>query len=469
MPKVIKALLIDDSVTGRIRCHLEEEILVAYKIPRISLNESANFKYHNCHELNFSGIYFLFGTNKKGEPEVYIGQGDIRKNRKGVLNRIIEHKRNSKKDYFQEAVIIINNDNSLDSTKLDYLEHSFCNLAKNANRYVVHNDADPSIGNPSEETRIVMDQWIEKAKVLINYLGHNLFTPVVSANINYNKKHLLVSSDELTLERTIKNIGKVTAIGKQTEEGFVVRRGSLIACEHDKTIPLFVRQRRERASIDKNNVLMKDELFPNPSSAAEFVIGKSANGWDSWKKGGKTLKQLEEISCEKVTNEGKSSSDLVWYVSYGSNMDYARFMDYVKTFEHKDEPKERKAIILPYTVYFAGYSGERWNQSPVCFIDINHKGKAYCVAYLITCEQLNELVKKEGFKYIKIKIPNNIEELKGHETFTLIASKEQFSYKNREKYEKIDHGYLETITKGLKTNFDLTDEQIEAYLKKCGV
>ncbi len=45
----------------------------------------------------------------------------------------------------------------------------------------------------------------------------------------------------------------------------------------------------------KNSILQEDVLFTSPSSAAEFVTGKSCNGWVSWKtKDGKTLHDLEE-------------------------------------------------------------------------------------------------------------------------------------------------------------------------------
>lgn len=54
-----------------------------------------------------------------------------------------------------------------------------------------------------------------------------------------------------------------------------------------------------RTEIEKckiiDNILQEDVLFTSPSSAAEFVTGKSCNGWVSWKtKDGKTLHDLEE-------------------------------------------------------------------------------------------------------------------------------------------------------------------------------
>ena len=49
------------------------------------------------------------------------------------------------------------------------------------------------------------------------------------------------------------------------------------------------------ARVDENGILLENVLFTSPSSAAVFVIGKSANGLSIWKsKYGKTLKSLEE-------------------------------------------------------------------------------------------------------------------------------------------------------------------------------
>ncbi len=69
--------------------------------------------FKNRDELKQSGIYFLFGEN-----EVYIGQAGSRKNGNGILDRIFEHKRNAKKNYWNEAVIFTTSNNSLGSTEI---------------------------------------------------------------------------------------------------------------------------------------------------------------------------------------------------------------------------------------------------------------------------------------------------------------------------------------------------------------
>lgn len=63
----------------------------------------------------------------------------------------MKHNRDSKKDYWDEAVMFTASDNSLDSTEISYLENHFSNLAKNMNSYVVKNRNEPKLGNISEE------------------------------------------------------------------------------------------------------------------------------------------------------------------------------------------------------------------------------------------------------------------------------------------------------------------------------
>ena len=56
---------------------------------------------------------------------------------KVFLNRLLEHNRNPKKDYWTEAIAITTSNDSLGPTEISYLEHRFCQLAIEANRYEV--------------------------------------------------------------------------------------------------------------------------------------------------------------------------------------------------------------------------------------------------------------------------------------------------------------------------------------------
>lgn len=79
-------------------------------------------------KINYSGVYFLFGTDINGKEQVYVGQTNSRKNGKGILGRILEpHK--SINDW-TEVVMLTMSDDSFGATEISYLENRFFNLAK---------------------------------------------------------------------------------------------------------------------------------------------------------------------------------------------------------------------------------------------------------------------------------------------------------------------------------------------------
>lgn len=292
--KNIQLFLMDGEASGRIKCTLANWTGVAFKIPRTELD-----KCKDRDDLKQSGVYFLFGTSDEtGKGVVYIGQAGARKNGEGILNRLMEHKRNPEKDYWTEAIVFTTSNNSFGATEISYLENRFCNIALDAKRYEVKNGNDPTPGHITEEKESEMEEFIDYAKVIMGTLGHKLFEPI---NRPSAKLQQVSSTDEdaddtvpLHLERTIKKIGKVEADGLQTAEGFVVLQGSHISPVDDNTIPAVIKERRKKAHVDENGILQEDLLFTSPSYAAMFVIGKSANGLTSWKTDhGKTLKSLE--------------------------------------------------------------------------------------------------------------------------------------------------------------------------------
>ena len=132
-----------------------------------------------------------------------------------------------------------------------------------------------------------MNTFIENAKLVMSLTGHQLFTPLDDSQIE--------SNSNLYLTRTITQLDMtVTATGRQTNEGFVVLRGSHISPIYDDTLPALIKEQRKNTQVTKNQELLDDKLFNSPSYAAMFVIGKSANGLTSWKtKDGRALKDIE--------------------------------------------------------------------------------------------------------------------------------------------------------------------------------
>lgn len=292
--KSINLFLMDGTPNGRIKCTLANWTGVAYKIPRTELE-----KCKDRDDLSQSGVYFLFGTSDQtDENMVYIGQAGVRKNGEGILCRLTEHKRNPDKDYWTEAVVFTTSNNSFGPTEISYLENRFCGLASEANRYIVKNGNDPTPGNITEEKESELEEFIDYAKIIMGTLGHKLFEPLTDKP----KIATIVESPEedllLFMKRNSRKSGQlIEASCKQTNEGFVVLKGSRIETIDSDSIPPGIKERRQKAKIDTNGILQEDILFRSPSYAAAFVIGGHVNGLLEWK-------TQEGISLKEIENRG---------------------------------------------------------------------------------------------------------------------------------------------------------------------
>ncbi|MGE8205799.1 hypothetical protein ACQKP0_14680 [Heyndrickxia sp. NPDC080065] len=99
----------------------------------------------------------------------------------------------------------------------------------------------------------------------------------------------------------------------------------------------------------------------------------------------------------------------VWYVSYGSNICYDRFLCYIigekptgsdkkeKGCRDQTTPKANEKIEIPYPLYFAKEKS-KWGAGGVAFIDYEklNDHKTYGRMYLITEEQFIDVVAQEN-------------------------------------------------------------------------
>ncbi|NLI62970.1 MAG: GIY-YIG nuclease family protein [Methanosarcinaceae archaeon] len=329
--KYIEVELMDGTPTGRFRCKIKNRNIVVLKIPRVDIDKSKDIK-----ELSYSGIYFLLGkSDENNENSIYIGQAVNRKNGEGILYRLNEHKKDYKKDFWTEAIIVTSPNNSLGLTELSFLENKYYNIAIESKRYDVTNLNAPNPGNfsPSVENQLL--EYIDYSMLIIGVLGYKVFTPLVKSESVGQIDQFSESYDKSLLY--INKKGRITkkeyeARGKMTSEGFVVLEGSQIDLHPAKNFQNLksAKTKRENAKME-DNILRENILFNTPSGAAEFVIGSSANGWDEWKdKAGKKLKEIEDI---KITNSKENTSQLTNNKS--DNIDEITFS--VNEPENKDE------------------------------------------------------------------------------------------------------------------------------------
>jgi len=117
------------------------------------------------------------------------------------------------------------------------------------------------------------------------------------------------------------------------------------------------------------------------------------------------------------------STDLVWYVAYGSNLLAERMMAYIKGGGHNQPwghhvgatnprpPRDNQQVVVPYPVFFGGYS-ERWGGG-CCFCPLEKPKKTALPvagrAWLLAREQLEDLVAQEnGHPPGTVKLPTQL-------------------------------------------------------------
>jgi hypothetical protein len=188
-------------------------------------------------------------------------------------------------------------------------------------------------------------------------------------------------------------------------------------------------------------------------------------------------------------------TDLVWYVSYGSNLCRARFMTYItggslpgnsmvhKGCDNREPPREDVALRLPHSLYFAGASERAWGGTSAGFVTLEKsKPSAFARAYLITQEQFSQVMMQEnahGEWTDAITIDLDRARREGH--YPLVSSgfyaevifcgerngHPMLSFTasaDRTDFGKPSFAYVKVIASGLREAHGLSQDAIEEYL-----
>jgi hypothetical protein len=191
-----------------------------------------------------------------------------------------------------------------------------------------------------------------------------------------------------------------------------------------------------------------------------------------------------------MNNKRVSQEQLVWYVSFGSNMNPERFSCYIlggtpngglhsqRGCDNKRMPRAEHPIDLPYTLYFAGES-KIWTGG-VCFLDTITPGATKGKAMLVTLEQFEQITAQESQREHALPIDVNLMRQKGytilgdgsHRYDKLVYCGEHEGYpvlvftspRKIMPYNKPSDAYLRTVTLGLSISRKMTAEDIVLYL-----
>lgn len=275
MGKTVTTYLIDGDPKGTQYAFISNKICQMFVVPR------SNLSYLNTQEkLQKPAFYILLGEDETTKPQAYIGETE------NFRERVKDH--DSKKSFWQKALIFVSKDADMTKADVQYLEHKAIAEAKKANTFVLSdNKQTPKAPNLPEYQQDSMDEFFEDVKFLASFIGCNIFE--VSQP---KEEHLFYTKGR-----------GCNAFGFYNSNGFTVLKDSIVA---NSCVPsLKWKDKRDKLvqeyAIFENGVwkMNSDKTFSSPSTAADFCIGSSNNGWLVWKdKDGNTLdsvyrKQLE--------------------------------------------------------------------------------------------------------------------------------------------------------------------------------
>ena len=268
---VITMILRNGMPTGIVQCNLDEWIGVSYKIPRNRLNESKELK-----NIENTGVYILFGVDEEtGENRAYIGEAE------NIYKRLIQH--NKTKDFWNDCLVFVSQNNSLNKAHIKFIENMLYTKAKEVERFIIDNDTEPTKSSLDGADEIRAVKFYEKIVLLTSVYGYRIFDKILTQQE--------VKEEEIYY---INSIG-LKASGAQSEEGFIVFKGSQSSEEFKKASSQSLRNKwnelRNQKIVDQG-VFLKDIIFSSPSTAAAMVLGRNSNGLTQWKnRDGKTLKE----------------------------------------------------------------------------------------------------------------------------------------------------------------------------------
>ncbi|MCR1026396.1 GIY-YIG nuclease family protein [Cellulophaga baltica] len=274
-PQTIQIFLPDGSPTSIREAEITSRLVKAILFPRNKMQEVSQREM-----VHFTGVYFLFGTSEDGtKPMVYIGEGE------DCFKRIQSHNRN--KDFWTHCVIVASKTNDYNKADSKFLEHYCIDKSKEIDRYKLDNDTGSNRLYISESREHDLLDNFETAKILLATLGYPIFEEKRKAKSN---KELFYCEGK-----------DAYAVGELTDDGFLVYKEGKVNLEPtrgmNKWIGILRNRLIEEEILKKDNnvyVFQQDFIFNSPSAAAATILGRSANGWISWKdKNGSTLDEIK--------------------------------------------------------------------------------------------------------------------------------------------------------------------------------
>jgi hypothetical protein len=227
-----------------------------------------------------TGVYILVGRDPEDftSTMVYIGESD------NVYDRLTSHNSDPKKDFWESTILVTSKDENLTKTDVRYLESRLIDTVSRANRAKLVNGTSPSPPPISEADMAVMDDFLERTRMVISVLGYDFLRTV-----EIRKETGIDETESPSFTLTARG---VEAIAVETQGEFVVLRGATARATGVKS---WATNRQLRHRLKESGVLVKktddgnflalteDTPFTSPSAAASVLTASNINGRIAWK------------------------------------------------------------------------------------------------------------------------------------------------------------------------------------------
>jgi hypothetical protein len=189
------------------------------------------------------------------------------------------------------------------------------------------------------------------------------------------------------------------------------------------------------------------------------------------------------------------TAERVWYVSYGSNLNRARFLAYLqggrvagndvvyRGCADAAPPVDDVPLMLPHALYFAGWSARVWGGTSAAFTTLAAESASTLArAYLITQQQFVEVVRQENGNRAEVDdfgVKLEAARQQGHARMLATGVYTELVYcgerdgrpmlsftasANRRDFKRPSAAYLRVIGTGLKECHRLPNSEVAAYL-----
>lgn len=229
-------------------------------------------------EVDNPGVYFLKSIPKNSlfSEGIYIGEAEK------IRSRLKSHLSDSRKD-FDELIFFISKDQFLTKAHIKYLESRLFDMASEAKSAKILNDNKPALPSLPEAEISDLEYFLDQMRLILSVMGFKFLVPAV---ITKEEDAAIASNGRIYYH--IKS-DKIKALMYQTEQGFVVTKGSqannrMAPAVHETYHTLRQKLVEIEVLVEKGKYyeFTDDTIFTSPSSAANIVLGRQTPGPITW-------------------------------------------------------------------------------------------------------------------------------------------------------------------------------------------